>query len=234
MGKLEGKTILVTGATSGIGESAVIHFLSQGAKVVALARNELKLKKLKDISPFKVSTLSVDLLDEYGFELPEPVTGIFHSAGYELLLPAFKMNPDEFEDLMCISAGCIYTLLQSCSAMVTSVVLMSSVASIKGTSGMSAYAASKAAVDAMTRSLAVEYAPRIRFNSIVAGAVETPMHYRIKAKVGAAAMESHNKEHLLGFGKPLDIAKAASFLLSDEARWITGTNMVVDGGFSCH
>lgn len=234
MGKLEGKTILVTGATSGIGEAAIIHFLSHGANIVALGRNELKLKNLKDLSPFRVSTLSVDLLNESGFILAEPITSIFHAAGYELLMPAFQVTQPDFENLVWVSVGSIYTLLQHCSAKVNSVVIMSSVAGIRGSSGMSAYSAAKGAIDAMTRSLAVEYAPRIRFNSIVAGAVETPMHERIKSKIGTMAMENHKKEHLLGFGKPIDIAKAAAFLLSDEARWITGTNMVVDGGYSCH
>lgn len=98
---------------------------------------------------------------------------------------------------------------------------------------MTAYSAAKAAVDGMMRSLAVELAPRgIRVNSIAAGAVETAMHGRLANTLPSAAMEAYEAKHLLGFGRPEDVASAAVFLLSPAARWITGTTMVVDGGFT--
>ena len=238
MGNLLNKTILVTGSTSGIGEAAVIYFLTQGASVLALGRNDLKLQKLKNINPFKITTLNCDLEREQGFLCDSNIDGIFHAAGNELLLPARSMTRESLDSLMRVSVHSVYTIISSVlrASSITrnvSMVMMSSVAGIRGSAGMSAYAASKAAIDAMTRSLAVEYAPYWRFNSIVCGAVETPMHERIRLRVGSIGMDQHKRDHLLGFGHPIDIAKAASFLLSDDSKWITGTNMVVDGGLSC-
>jgi NAD(P)-dependent dehydrogenase (short-subunit alcohol dehydrogenase family) len=112
-----------------------------------------------------------------------------------------------------------------------SLVLMSSVASVCGRPALSAYCAAKAAVDGLVRSLAVEFADRrIRVNSITAGAVETAMHKDFVRSISDAARKDYEDFHLLGFGKPEDVANAALFLLSDAGRWITGTAMAVDGG----
>jgi NAD(P)-dependent dehydrogenase (short-subunit alcohol dehydrogenase family) len=85
----------------------------------------------------------------------------------------------------------------------------------------------------MVRSLAAEFAPRgVRVNCISAAGVVTEMHARIEARLPAEALAEYERKHLLGFGKPEDIAHAAVFLLSDASRWVTGSTMVVDGGFS--
>jgi NAD(P)-dependent dehydrogenase (short-subunit alcohol dehydrogenase family) len=112
-------------------------------------------------------------------------------------------------------------------------VIMSSAAGLRGQSGMAAYSASKAAVDGLVRSLAVELAPRqIRVNSIAAGAVKTAMHERLMTTLPQVAMEAYEAKHLLGFGNAEDVAAAAVFLLSPASCWITGTTMVVDGGYT--
>jgi NAD(P)-dependent dehydrogenase (short-subunit alcohol dehydrogenase family) len=114
----------------------------------------------------------------------------------------------------------------------SSIVLMSSVASSAGQTGMTAYSAAKAGVEGLARSLAVELAGRrIRVNSIVAGAIKTPMHDRLIRNGGELAALDYEKAHLLGFGEPTDIANAVVFLLSDASKWVTGTAMVTDGGY---
>jgi NAD(P)-dependent dehydrogenase (short-subunit alcohol dehydrogenase family) len=111
---------------------------------------------------------------------------------------------------------------------------MSSVAGSSGQAGMSAYSAAKAAVDGMVRSLACEFAPRrIRVNAIASGAVRTPMHDRLMHGAADDVVGSYENRHLLGFGEPDDIAHAAAFLLGPAGRWVTGTSLIVDGGYLC-
>ena len=99
---------------------------------------------------------------------------------------------------------------------------------------MAVYSAAKAAVDGMVRSLACEFAGRrIRVNAIAAGAVQTAMHERLMRGATDDASASYAASHLFGFGEAHDIANAALFLLSPAGRWITGTTMVVDGGYLC-
>jgi NAD(P)-dependent dehydrogenase (short-subunit alcohol dehydrogenase family) len=110
---------------------------------------------------------------------------------------------------------------------------MSSVSALRARQGMSAYSASRAAVDGMVRVLAWELAERrIRVNSIIAGAVETAMHDDFVQTASEELVRNYQQLHLLGFGKPEDVGYAAMFLLSDASRWVTGTNMVVDGGYT--
>ena len=111
------------------------------------------------------------------------------------------------------------------------ILFMSSVAGQRGNSGMSIYSASKSAIDGLTRSLAVEFAPRkIRVNSIASGAVFTEMHQRLVGYLTDTQAEAYKNKHLLGFGEVLDIAQVAVFLLSQGGAWVTGATWSVDGG----
>jgi NAD(P)-dependent dehydrogenase (short-subunit alcohol dehydrogenase family) len=98
---------------------------------------------------------------------------------------------------------------------------------------MVAYSAAKAAVEGLVRALAAELAGRrIRVNSIVSGAVATAMHNDFVENVSETIVENYRNLHMLGFGEPRDVANAAIFLLSDASAWVTGTSMVVDGGYT--
>jgi NAD(P)-dependent dehydrogenase (short-subunit alcohol dehydrogenase family) len=114
-----------------------------------------------------------------------------------------------------------------------SIVLMSSVAATHGQAGMSLYCASKGAVESLVRAAAVELAPkRIRVNAIRAGAFASPMHSRITQGMTEKAIDDYAQKHLFGFGRPEDVAYPVVFLLSDMARWVTGSIWNVDGGYS--
>jgi NAD(P)-dependent dehydrogenase (short-subunit alcohol dehydrogenase family) len=111
---------------------------------------------------------------------------------------------------------------------------MSSVAGLCGVAGMSIYSASKAAVDGAVRSLAVELAPRdIRINSIAAAGLKSVLYEEHVKSFTKEELTINDRKHLMGFGTPEDVALAAGFLLSDASKWITGTTMIVDGGYSC-
>ena len=110
---------------------------------------------------------------------------------------------------------------------------VSSVLSFRGAPALTGYGASKAAVDGLVRSLACELAPRkIRVNSIAPGHVETEMNLKVKETLSEEAYEQIIRSHPLGVGDPLDVANLTAFLLSNEARWITGATIPIDGGFS--
>jgi len=113
-----------------------------------------------------------------------------------------------------------------------SIVLLSSIASLIGQRGLSAYCASKGALNALTRSLALELADeQIRINSVAPGLVETEMASKHEGDLPDEKFAQLEKGHPLGLGKPEDVAHAVAFLLADTARWITGSTLVVDGGY---
>ncbi|MBB3693781.1 NAD(P)-dependent dehydrogenase (short-subunit alcohol dehydrogenase family) [Sphingomonas sp. BK580] len=112
------------------------------------------------------------------------------------------------------------------------IVFISSIASQFGAKGFSAYCASKAALDGLMRALAIELAPHVRVNSVLPGGVRTPMTDAMYAD--PAVSDRLTRDYPLGVGLPSDIADAVQFLLSDQARWITGHQLVVDGGRSAN
>jgi len=246
--QLKGTKFFITGATSGIGlclTETLCHF---GAEVVASGRNTEALEKLSKI-PGVIGTVALDLdnLETLDQNLKDiftkytPFDGLFHSAGQELIRP-LKINKSS-DTLKLLNTSIVaglqlakaFSSKNNTTGKMQSIVMMSSVAGLVGKAGLSAYSASKGAIDAAVKSLACELAPRkIRVNSIAAGAVETQMHHRIVQNLDENSIKAYEGEHLLGFGKPIDIANAACFLLSPMANWITGTTLVVDGGYICH
>ncbi len=241
------KKILITGCTSGIGQEVAFLLSSLGCSLLLLGRNKNKLNQLisKLSFPDRHSQLVVDLsVPNALFELKSdiaqygPLDGIFHSAGVALVKPTKLITSDDINKVLSPS---IYASLDisrlACSSKIispnSSIVFMSSVSSILGTSCMSLYSASKGAIDSLTRSLAIELAPRkVRVNTIVSGAVETPMHENLSSLLTAEMLEDYRQRHPLGFGQPESVASAVTFLLSDASCWITGSQFIIDGGYS--
>ena len=245
---LKNKKILITGASSGIGLKTAIEISELGANLILVSRSKDKFINIKrnfyDIS--KVKFIEADLEEPNSGEyilkqLPSawlPLDGIFHSAGSFLLKPYALSNQDDFNKLSSVSLN---TLLSFSKLMhkkkffneFSSILIMSSVSSNFGTKGLGYYSAIKAAINSSCRTMAIEFAKRnIRVNAIVGGAIETKMHEMIISKLSKEALEEYKSKHPLGFGKTDDISKMICFLLSDASKWITGTEICIDGGFS--
>lgn len=244
---LKGRRILITGATSGIGANAAKFFSCLGAHVILVGRSAQKLGSISlqlsgKSSLIKVVDLSApDILYQEIKKFPSewlPLDGVFHAAGLELVKPIRLIKSSDFDSLMTVSVQTALSIGRAASSKGVmsdggSLVFMSSVAAITGTSGLSLYSASKGAIESMTRSLAVELSSKsIRVNSITAGAVETPMHQRLLGSMPNDAIQDYLDRHPLGFGQPSDISNTAAFLLSDASRWMTGACVVLDGGYS--
>jgi NAD(P)-dependent dehydrogenase (short-subunit alcohol dehydrogenase family) len=244
MQRFAGKTIVITGASSGIGRSCATRLAQEGANLVLVCRNQAALQ---DSAPERVSKVCVcdltneDAVKSFVSELKQeigPVYGWVLSAGIHDLRPLMMESTRSLWNMWAVnvqgSLGLLAVALKS-RLLVRggSVVLFSSAAAHVSGAGLVSYAASKGAIEAATRALALELAPsKIRVNAIAAGVVRTPMSERYLSKLSADQVGKLEADHPFGFGQPEDIAGPVSFLLSEDARWITGSVLVVDGGYS--
>ena len=236
--------VLITGASSGIGRE-IARTLSSENRLILCGRDQERLQETKNLCAQSEQHLvwSYDLADtsqigealkEFLREKEAFVSSFVHSAGMSPISPLRMLTTAQMHEIMDVnffSAAEILKVL--CSKKINkkslqSVVLISSIASQFGTKGQSVYAASKAALDAFMRSIAVELAPRTRLNSVLPGGIETAMSEPfLQSGIDLSAWDP---DYLLGRGKTKDIANMVEFLLSDKARWITGQSFIVDGG----
>jgi NAD(P)-dependent dehydrogenase (short-subunit alcohol dehydrogenase family) len=246
--RFEGRTFLVTGASSGIGLASARVLAAGGARLVCTARDQLKLEQAVSQLPGEGHlSLPFDAANENEVAAAgktlraagRQLNGAVLCAGRHALRPLALSNAATFHE--SFASNTVSALL--CTRMAVglapkigaSFVWLSSAAALIGNSGESAYAASKAALLAACRSVATELASRkIRVNAVAAGVVETPMSEKWLNLLSPAQLEAIRTRHLLGFGTPEDVAAAIAFLISDDARWITGTCLTIDGGLTCH
>jgi NAD(P)-dependent dehydrogenase (short-subunit alcohol dehydrogenase family) len=245
---LEGKQIIVTGASSGIGRQCAISCSQLGARVFLFGRDNERLKiTLQNMqNPSRHILVSVDLTDyEKLNDIVDKIVtengrihGLINCAGISATLPFSLCSPEKMNDFLNanVISGMNLTRIVTRQSHISndgaSILFLSSVMGVVGENGKSLYGMTKGAIVAGVKSLAIELAPRkIRVNCISPGVVETPMS---KSAVYSRNEESLNKIkalHPLGFGHPEDVANACIYLLSDASKWITGTNLIIDGGY---
>lgn len=237
------ENFIVTGASSGMGRQVAVELAQSGAKVLAIARREETLRELQEHFPNNIFVAPLDVCNGERLEcairefvaVNGKLRGGVHAAGINNFTPLKAYDKDFAHDIMATSfwAGVELVRLITKAKYAyqgTSTVLFSSVCAISSEKGMFAYAAAKAAVNGCIGSLAKEICHKgHRVNSIMPGWVEDSAMTSILT--GVIDQNILQKEHLLGFAKPDDITGMVLFLLSDRAKWITGTSIAVDGGF---
>lgn len=240
---LEGKTILITGASSGIGRATAIECSRMGAIVAITGRNAERLNDtflqlegeghMQIIADLSKEADAAELIAT----LPE-LNGAVHCAGFVKTLPIQFINTESLTSVMDVNfmaPTLISAQLVKKKKLVkgSSIVFISSIdGPLISNIGNSIYAASKGAVGAMSKAMALELAPKkIRVNCIQPGMIETEI--LSNGFISAEQLEEEKKRYpLKRFGKPEEVAHSAIYLLSDGSSWVTGSNLLIDGGFT--
>lgn len=240
--------VLITGASSGIGRETAIT-LSGQYRLILNGRDTGRLEETRQAceAPDRHLSWACDLAEVTTLAQALPaflqqhdlrVSGFVHCAALLNVLPLRSITIEHALDVMntnVLAAMEITRLLLRKTVngkSLNSIVFISSIASQFGARGFSAYCASKAGLDGLMKALAVELAPAVRVNSVLPGGVRTPMTEAMFEDPETA--ERLTRDYPLGVGLPSDITDAIAFLMSDQARWITGHQMVVDGGRSAN
>jgi NAD(P)-dependent dehydrogenase (short-subunit alcohol dehydrogenase family) len=246
--ELSGKSVVVTGASSGIGQAVAVLLSETGARIVLVARNRERLQATQAMLSGKGHRVAVMDLGETESIEPwfeqlvskeGPFDGLVHSAGIGALLPLRSVTSEYLKEIMLINVFAAVALTKAFARKHShrsgsSIVLVASVAGMVGIPARTAYSASKGAVIAFARSAAMELAKSgIRVNCVAPAYVETEMLQQ-DAEVLSPDRMKHLVEagHPLGLGRPLDVAYSIAFLLAETGRWITGSVLTVDGGYS--
>lgn len=240
------KFVLITGASSGIGKQIALD-LSGKFNLILNGRDSKRLKEVKSLCNSKnehviweFDLAKVDQLERSFSEFIKKngiqISKFIHSAGYMKMVPLKLSGLETLRNSLninLISASLLTKILiekKINEKSLDSVVFVSSNISNMGAKALSAYGASKGALDTLMRCLAVELAPRVRVNSILPGAVITEMTKHIfENDEVRSRMEA---TYPLGIGQPEDISNTVAFLISNQAKWITGQQFTVDGGRS--
>lgn len=236
----------ITGASSGIGRAIAIE-LSKTSRLILHGRNRQKLEETVrlcngegheiwtyDLS--NVETLQADF-EKFVVDGGYQIDKFVHCAGMVYLTAIKTIDLASYRRIMDTNATSAILLVGSlmkrkiAGSTMKSIVLVSSIAATQATRGKSLYGSSKGVLNSFARASAVELAPKVRINTVCPAAVHTEMADDIfNDPVAVAAM---NHRHPLGTGRPSDVAGVVAFLLSESARWITGSQVMVDGGASC-
>ena len=249
MQRMNGRTAIITGATSGMGRATALLFAREGAAIVASGRDEARGRTLVDeIGPAAAGSSSCPAMSAF----PKPATDSWSGAAREfggldtivcfagmLGLGSITGVPlDTWRQTMAVNLDAVFYLLRAGLPVMKargkgSVVIGGSIAALKGFPNHAAYCASKGALLALVRQAAIDYGPDIRINVMSPGPVDTPLIWDSASAFpdpARAVADVAQKTLMKRLGSPDDIARAALFLASDESGWMTGTSLTIDGG----
>lgn len=240
---LKGKTVLVTGASSGIGKSTAIECSRMGAKIVVTGRDKERLEScFNSLSGKDNHLIQADLTNNNNLgclvDQTPVLDGIVICAGRGTTLPIKNANTQKYQDIFNINFFAPVELLRLLfkSKKLNNQASVVIIASIGGTSSFepanAVYGTSKAAINSFMKFAAIEFSQKfIRVNSICPGMVETPLMKN--GRFSEEQLESYRETYpLKRFGTPEEIGYAAIYLLSDASSWITGASLIIDGGRS--
>jgi NAD(P)-dependent dehydrogenase (short-subunit alcohol dehydrogenase family) len=244
----EGKQVIVSGASSGIGRAISVELSNLGASLILIGRNEEKLDETyRLLTSAGHHVVPMDLSDHAAI-VPKVVDvakkngriyGMCHSAGVVETRPLSSAKTEGIQAMLDVNlisgieiarAVCRRDVMEETGG---SVLFISSIYALVGMPGQIGYSASKGAVTAAMRAMAIELARRrIRVNSISPGLVETDMTEKAFSMLTREQAKELRESFPLGTGKPKDVARAAVFLLAPQNGWITGVDLVIDGGYT--
>ncbi len=245
---LNGKRFLISGAASGLGRATSVLLSKLGAELVLLDINEEGLNSTKELcgdslvycitanlqNPVEIKPVIIGATEKWG-----KLNGFVHLAGRPYLSPLKSINYNTTTEIFnlntyaAIEMAKVFTSKNVFNGQAGSIVFISSVYGLVGSAANVGYAMSKAALHGVTKSLSIELAAKnIRVNCVAPGFVKTKMLDNVSGSFNQDYYNTLNNLHPLGLGEADDVANAIAFLLSDMSKWITGSILSVDGGFT--
>lgn len=238
------RTALVTGGASGLGLAIARKFVACGISTLIVGRDEQKLKKASEslgplCIPYNFDLTALDQIPGMVKDLSEkygPLDILVNNAGIHLKKPLLEVSDDEFQKIIKTNLLAVFSLTREVARTMVArksgnVLLISSMAAQYGIPLVVAYSAAKSAIEGMTKAMAVELSPMgVRVNCIAPGFITTAMSSGAMDDDPERKRKALSRTPLGKFGCPDDVADAAYFLTSDEANYITGTILPVDGG----
>lgn len=240
------KNILITGASSGIGLNLAKFFYKKNSRLILISKNKKNLSLVKTEVAENIKPIFFDLTNFDSYEILfekilksyGKIDYVIHAAGSHSInsIKAFSIKDiSESIDLNLKTAICLSKFLSNNKYLhrPASIIFVSSVMAVIGEPGQAVYSASKSGIVGLTRSLASELSRyKIRLNSISPGSIKSPMLDRYISKISQEKKNEVLKKHLLRTGEFKDINNLCEFLLSNKSSWITGQNIIIDGGYS--
>jgi NAD(P)-dependent dehydrogenase (short-subunit alcohol dehydrogenase family) len=246
MGRLEGRSVLVTGASSGIGRAVARSCADEGAQVLAAGRDEARLAELAQEHPaIKVHAVDLatqggaDACADFAVSVFDRLDGVVHAAGIVRRGEDIRETADdEWSIMRDVNLDATFRIARACLRQMVpqragSIVLVSSQLAHVAAPGYVSYCTAKGGVEALVRALAVDFGPAgIRVNALAPGVVHTPLAYVDRPDFDDQIDAIAARIPLRRIGQPADMAGPAIFLLSDDSGWMTGQSLVVDGGYT--